>query len=69
MITTLNLAILGLSIVGWIAITAPKECPLKYMKTIKKGGVLEHPGQIHNYCRTAPLPYGHYYWVLISKEE
>ena len=39
-------------------ITAPQECPLKYMKTTKKGGILEHQGQIHDYCYTAPLPYG-----------
>jgi len=68
MITTLNLAIIGLSIVGWVAVTAPEECPLKYMKTVEKGGVLEHYGQIHEYCHTAPLnEYGAYYWVL--KEE
>ena len=67
MITTINLAIIGLSILGWVAITAPEECPLKYMKTIEKGGVLEHHGQIYDYCHTAPLPYGKYYWVL--KEE
>ena len=38
-ITTINLAIIGLSIMGWIMITAPQECPLKYMKTTKKGGI------------------------------
>jgi len=51
-------------IVTWIVVTAPEDCPLKYLKTVEKGGVLEHSGQIHDYCRTAPLPYGRYYWVL-----
>ncbi len=68
-ISTINLAIIGLSIFGWVAITAPEECPLKYMKTKDKGGVLEHYGQIQKYCRTAHLPYGRYYWVLKDKEK
>jgi hypothetical protein len=38
------------------------------MKIIEKGGVLNHNGEISNWCRTAPLSeYGAYYWVL--KEE
>jgi len=70
MITTLNLAIIGLSILGWVAITAPEECPLKYMKTIEKGGVLNHNGEISNWCRTAPLSeYGAYYWVLKEEQD
>ncbi len=68
-ITTINLAIIGLSIMGWIMITAPQECPLKYMKTTKKGGILEHQGQIHDYCYSAPLPYGKYYWALKKEYE
>jgi hypothetical protein len=50
-------------------VTAPEDCPLKYMKTTEKGGILEHHGQIYDYCRTAPLPYGRYYWVLKKESE
>ncbi len=67
MITTLNLTILGLSIMGWVMVTAPEECPRKYMKTVEQGGVLENPAQIHKYCYSEPLPYQKYYWAL--KEE
>lgn len=66
-ITTTTMLIIQAAIVSWIVITVPEDCPLKYMKTTDKGGILEHPEQIHDYCRTAPLPYGRYYWVL--KEE
>jgi len=54
---------------GWVMVTAPEDCPLKYMKTTEKGGILEHHGQIYDYCRTAPLPYGRYYWVLKEEHE
>lgn len=66
-ITTTAMFIAQVMIVTWIAVTAPEDCPLKYMKTTDKGGILEYHGQIYDYCRTAPLPYGRYYWVL--KEE
>tara|TARA_B100001996_G_C18276741_1_gene445287 strand:- start:84 stop:305 length:222 start_codon:yes stop_codon:yes gene_type:complete len=66
-ITTTVMFIAQVMIVTWIAVTAPEDCPLKYMKTTDRGGVLEHHGQIHNFCRTAYLPQGEYYWVL--KEE
>ena len=54
---------------GWVMVTAPEDCPLKYMKTTEKGGILEHHGQIYDYCRTAPLPHGRYYWVLKEEHE
>ncbi|SUZ59533.1 uncharacterized protein METZ01_LOCUS12387 [marine metagenome] len=69
MITTVNLAILGLSIFGWVAITAPDDCPPKYMKTIEKGGELVNSGDISTYCYTSPLPYGKYYWALREEYE
>jgi len=63
-ITTTTLFLVQVAIVSWIVVTAPEDCPQKYMKPIDKGGVLEHYGQIHDYCRTESLPYGKYYWVL-----
>ena len=66
-ITTTTMLIIQAAIVSWIVITVPEDCPLKYMKTTDKGGILEYHGQIYDYCRTSPLPYGRYYWVL--KEE
>jgi hypothetical protein len=63
-ITTTTMFIVQAAIVSWIVITAPEDCPSKYMKTTEKGGVLEHYGQIHEYCQSAPLPHGKYYWVL-----
>ena len=65
--TTVMIAVQAI-IVTWIVVTAPEDCPIKYMKTTDKGGVLEHYGQIHDYCRTAHLPYGRYYWVLKEQE-
>tara|TARA_B100001559_G_C16486192_1_gene616166 strand:+ start:1055 stop:1285 length:231 start_codon:yes stop_codon:yes gene_type:complete len=67
MITTTTLFLVQVVIVSWIVITAPEDCPKKYMKLIEDGGELQHHGQIHDYCKTSPLPYGKYYWVL--KEE
>ena len=61
MITTINLAIIGLSIMGWIMVTAPQECPTKYMKTVEKGGELQNPGDISTYGFTVPMPYNKYY--------
>jgi hypothetical protein len=69
MITTVNLAIIGLSIMGWIMVTAPQECPTKYMKTVEKGGELQNPGDISTYCFTVPLPYNKYYWGLREEYE
>jgi hypothetical protein len=69
MITTINLAIIGLSIMGWIMVTAPQECPTKYMKTVEKGGELQNPGDISTYCFTVPLPYNKYYWGLREEYE
>jgi len=68
-ITTLNLTIIGLSIMGWVMVTAPEECPRKYMKTVEQGGVLEYPTQIYDFCSTAPLPYQRYYWVLKEEQD
>ncbi len=69
MITTINLAIIGLSIMGWVMVTAPQECPTKYMKTVEKGGELQNPGDISTYCFTVPLPYNKYYWGLREEYE
>jgi hypothetical protein len=66
--TTVMLAVQAI-IVTWIVVTAPEECPRKYMKTVEQGGVLEYPTQIYDYCSTAPLPYGRYYWVLKEKQD
>jgi hypothetical protein len=65
--TTVMLAVQAI-IVTWIMVTAPEECPRKYMKTVEQGGVLEYPTQIYDYCSTAPLPYQRYYWVLKEQE-
>ena len=50
-------------------ITAPEECPRKYMKTVEQGGVLKHPAEIHKYCYSEPLPYQTYYWALKKEYE
>ena len=57
MITTLNLAIIGLSIVGWVVVTAPEPCPKKY---------LDMGGDVIKYCEITPAGLG-YTWSL--KEE
>jgi len=54
---------------GWIMVTAPQECPTKYMKTVEKGGELQNPGDISTYCFTVPLPYNKYYWGLREEYE
>tara|TARA_B100001996_G_C18287032_1_gene449224 strand:+ start:155 stop:376 length:222 start_codon:yes stop_codon:yes gene_type:complete len=69
MITTINLAIIGLSIMGWVMVTAPQECPTKYMKTVEKGGELQNHGDISIYCFTVPLPENKYYWGLREEYE
>jgi hypothetical protein len=67
-ITTTAIMAVQAIIVTWIMVTAPEECPMKYRKTIEEGGVLEHQGQLNDYCVTASLPYGRYYWVLKEEE-
>jgi|LULG01.1.fsa_nt_gb hypothetical protein len=52
MITTINLAILGISLFAWFAITAPDPCPKEYMTLRKDGGKLDSLGHIHKYCVT-----------------
>ena len=49
MITALNLAILGLSVVGWIVITNPEPCPKKYM---------DMGGDIIKYCEVTSAGLG-----------
>ena len=57
MITTLNLAIIGLSIVGWVVVSAPEPCPKKY---------LDMGGDVIKYCEITPAGLGKQ-WSL--KEE
>ena len=54
MITTLNLAIIGLSIVGWIVVTNPEPCPKKY---------LDMGGDVIKYCEITSAGLG-YQWSL-----
>ena len=57
MITTLNLEIIGLSIVGWVVVTAPEPCPKKY---------IDMGGDIIKYCEITPAGLG-YTWSLKEK--
>ena len=50
MITTVNLAILGISLFTWFAISAPDPCPEEYMTLREDGGKLTNLGEIYKYC-------------------
>tara|TARA_Y100000590_G_scaffold47056_1_gene49843 strand:+ start:777 stop:974 length:198 start_codon:yes stop_codon:yes gene_type:complete len=46
--------LIGILSVGGIVYFEPPECPSKYMKLEKGGGVLQNKGDIVRYC----VPYG-----------
>ena len=52
MITTINLAIVGVSLFSYFAFNAPDSCPKEYMTLKKDGGQLDSLGHIHKYCDT-----------------
>ena len=64
MITTINLAILGISLFTWFAMTAPDPCPKEYMTLRKDGGKLTNLGEIYKYC--TPLDRTFKTWHLLK---
>ena len=65
MITTINLAILGISLFTYFAMTAPDPCLKKYMTLRKDGGNLDNLGHLYMYC--TPFDNNFKIWHLKSE--